>query len=297
MALTSKIRIQERRHMLERETELLDRQLEALLAQRRCPSSAMLPTARTQAGLPPIEDTVTSFIGNGANRLRDFPQSSAAVAPAIASERYESSEDIPTPKRRAVVDASRPDKAKTSNSKTSMGGRVREEDRWTRIPTASKVKVPNQGKGRVIPMSNRDDRANLTPYQAVIRESLEYFTATQDDAATKIQGRRKPVMLNQLGIRCKYCSHLPVSKRMRAAAYYPRTLPNLYQGAQNIAGIHFSRCTEFPKQILEFLTAERPRKVFSKFGRPYWADMCVELGIYEDDHALWLSSVIGDERR
>ena len=71
-------------------------------------------------------------------------------------------------------------------------------------------------------------------------------------------------MLNQLGIRCKYCSHLPVSKRMRAAAYYPRTLPNLYQGAQNIAGIHFSRCTEFPKQILDFLTAERPRKVFSK---------------------------------
>ena len=145
--------------------------LEALLAQRRCPSSAMLPTARTQAGLPPIEDRVTSFIGNGANRLRDFPQSSAAVAPAIASERYESSEDIPTPKRRAVVDASRPDKAKTSNAKTSKGGRVREEDRWTSIPTASKAKVPNQGKGQVIPMSNRDDRANLTPYQAVIRES------------------------------------------------------------------------------------------------------------------------------
>lgn len=153
----------------------------------------------------------------------------------------------------------------------------------------SQAATQNSDGGYVIPVLAPNDRQAMTPYQVMLRQSLEYFTAVEDDVRTTVQGRRKPVMPGQLGIRCRYCSHLPVAGRMRAAVYYPRSLMNLYQGAQNIASVHFQQCTEFPPEVLQRLMEEKPRRDFSRVGKPYWSETCRQLGIYEEQDALWFS--------
>jgi hypothetical protein len=142
----------------------------------------------------------------------------------------------------------------------------------------------------VIPMACPTDAAKVTRYQCLIRCSLEYFTATLDDISTKVQGRRDRILPNQLGIRCKYCSHLPTSLRAPSASVYPKTLINLYQGAQYIASAHMmKRCVCAPKQLVQEMTLEHRRQTASKSGRPYWSEMCRNAGIYEQDGALWLA--------
>lgn len=92
-------------------------------------------------------------------------------------------------------------------------------------------------------MSVEADREKLSAFQALIRQSLEYFEATDDDVLTSVQGRRQKIRLGQskyfwstsssslcrlsltcvpfyrhvsVGVRCKYCSHLPIRSMARA---------------------------------------------------------------------------------
>lgn len=149
--------------------------------------------------------------------------------------------------------------------------------------------VFNGGKGFTIPVAEPADRDSLTLYQALIRASLEYFTSVDEDVNTSVQGRRQAITHNQLGVRCIYCRHLPIKARSKAAVYYPKTIMSLYQGAQNVASVHFPVCSEFPPHILKALEVERTRRNVDKAGRPYWAEKCRRVGIYEADSALWLS--------
>lgn len=169
---------------------------------------------------------------------------------------------------------------------TAFRSRRRFEDNCTRMSIPS-LQIQNNGRGFVIPVAVDTDRQALTLYQVTVRQSLEYFTAIEDDVNTTVQGRRKSIVANQVGIRCRFCGHIPVRGRARGAVYYPRSLMNLYQGAQNIASVHFQACTELPANLLEKFTTERPRKVFSRAGRRYWVEACRDAGIYEDDNTLW----------
>lgn len=46
-------------------------------------------------------------------------------------------------------------------------------------------------------MSVEADHEKLSAFQALIRESLEYFEATDDDVLTSVQGRRQKIRLGQ----------------------------------------------------------------------------------------------------
>lgn len=100
-----------------------------------------------------------------------------------------------------------------------------------------------------VAMASASDAEKLSAFQALIRRSLEYFEATEDDVLTSVQGRRQKIRLGQstfgmprtrlrtnpipsVGVRCKYCSHLPIRSMARAkgAVYYPKTMISVYQG-------------------------------------------------------------------
>ena len=76
--------------------------------------------------------------------------------------------------------------------------------------------------------------------------------------------------------------------------YYPRSLLNLYQGGQNIAAVHFQQCADFPPAVLHQLLNEKPRRDFSKVGKPYWVDTCRAVGVYEEGEALWLNTAVAN---
>jgi hypothetical protein len=82
------------------------------------------------------------------------------------------------------------------------------------------------------PMALRSDVEQLTVYQVLIRRSLEYFVAGETDVATSVRGRKQKIRVGQIGVRCKYCAHVPLRQRSKGAVYYAKSLINVYQAAQ-----------------------------------------------------------------
>jgi len=131
------------------------------------------------------------------------------------------------------------------------------------------------------------DDESLSPYQCLVRKQIELFAATTEDVSTNAQGRNRPIVLGQVGIRCNHCSVLPPKQRARGAMYYPRKLEGLYQAAQNMASGHLCQhCHLVPAQIKRTLQKLRENKLAAGGGKKYWAHGIRALGVTEDKDGL-----------
>jgi hypothetical protein len=143
------------------------------------------------------------------------------------------------------------------------------------------------------------DDESLSPYQSLVRKQIEVFQATVSSLQDKSQGRNKPIVLNQIGIRCRHCGRLPGNERARGAVFFPSQLDGMYQTAQNMANKHLLHdCREIPTDIREDLCRVRLTEKGSKTrksayggGRHYWADGLRVLGVVESpDRRLMFAS-------
>jgi hypothetical protein len=75
-----------------------------------------------------------------------------------------------------------------------------------------------------IPLALSCDDDQLSEYQILVRKQLTIFVATQEDVESNTQGRKKQVVLGQVGIRCCHCAGFPLRQRGRGAVYYPAKL-------------------------------------------------------------------------
>lgn len=170
------------------------------------------------------------------------------------------------------------------------------------------------------------DDESLSPFQCMVRKNIELFEARNEDVESNAQGRNKPIVLGQVGIRCRHCkcvclslcvrfgwhecvlilytfvltpppllvsfvrflgSNLPARHRARASVYYPAKLMGLYQAAQNMATIHLCQsCQKVPTPVRQELLALRERKSSAGGGKKYWGDGARVLGVYEAHDGL-----------
>jgi len=137
------------------------------------------------------------------------------------------------------------------------------------------------------------DHDSLSRYQCIVRKQIEVFEAGQEYVDATAQGRNKPVVLGQVGIRCRHCQMVPVQQRGRGAVYYPSKLTGVYQAAQNMATYHLmgekSGCQHLPEMVrIELLSLNPQKKSKSSAGggKKYWADGVRVLGVYEDENGL-----------
>jgi len=131
------------------------------------------------------------------------------------------------------------------------------------------------------------DHDNLSEYQCLVRKQIELFEARPEDVESNAKGRNKPIVLGQVGIRCRHCHALPPKSRQRGATYYPAKLNGLYQAAQSMASGHLCyHCGHIPNNIRQELLVLRERKSSAGGGKKYWGDGVHILGVYEDENGL-----------
>lgn len=131
------------------------------------------------------------------------------------------------------------------------------------------------------------DDNNLSAYQCLVRKQIELFEAKLEDVESNAQGRNKPIVSGQVGIRCRHCSRIPPRHRTRGATYYPAKLRGLYQAAQNMASAHLSNhCQLIPDILRQELILLRDRKSSAGGGKQYWADGVRVLGVIESNGTL-----------
>ena len=131
------------------------------------------------------------------------------------------------------------------------------------------------------------DDDSLSEYQCLVRKQIELFEARQEEVESNAKGRNKPIVLGQVGIRCRHCSMLPPRQRTRGAMYYPAKLNGLYQAAQSMASGHFCyHCHHIPDDIRQELLVLKERKSSAGGGKKYWGDGVRVLGVYEGEDGL-----------
>jgi len=147
----------------------------------------------------------------------------------------------------------------------------------------------NSSNGTVKPLYMPCDNDILCSTQILLRQQLEFFEARQLDIETLVSGRRRPIVLGQVGVRCRHCSHIQPKSRKKGNAYYPSRLESIYQAAQNICSSHLCDSCQHVDQwarsrLLEYQTT-KTRKGYG--GKNYWAQAAQVLGIVQtENHGL-----------
>mmetsp|Transcript_17101 Transcript_17101/g.46908 ORF Transcript_17101/g.46908 Transcript_17101/m.46908 type:complete len:237 (+) Transcript_17101:72-782(+) len=131
----------------------------------------------------------------------------------------------------------------------------------------------------------------LSKYQVIVRQNIELFEAQQCDVDSNAQGRNTPIVLGQVGIRCRHCAYVAPSERTRGATYYPSKLTGLYQAAQNLSVSHLiDGCPYVPEKTRQCLNDLKDQKSAAGGGKKAWADRTHALGVYEDENGLKFAS-------
>lgn len=160
------------------------------------------------------------------------------------------------------------------------------------MPHPAMRPLPPPPPSRGICLALQCDTEQLSDYQILVRQQLELFEAGTEDVESNTQGRKKPVVLNQVGLRCRHCAAFPLRSRGRGAVYYPAKLQGIYQAAQNMAGSHLcTSCQQIPAALKDELKRLRSLKDNASGGKQYWADGCRALGLYEVEQGLRLKRI------
>lgn len=96
------------------------------------------------------------------------------------------------------------------------------------VPAAAPVTVPKESGRDSVLMAMSTDKESLSSYQCLIRQQIEIFEAKIIDVDRGAQGRNKPIVLGQVGLRCIHCKHLGLKIRARASTYYPAKLSGMF---------------------------------------------------------------------
>lgn len=151
---------------------------------------------------------------------------------------------------------------------------------------AQHAQEPTSSGGPILYLPSDDEF--LSDHQVLVRKQIELFEADEDDTNTIMPGRRKGIVLGQVGIRCRHCAKVPVHLRTKGAVYYPFRLSGLYQAAQNMAVAHLAgACFNISAYVKAQLVDYHNRKTASGHGgKQYWSDSARVLGVVETEEGL-----------
>ena len=142
-----------------------------------------------------------------------------------------------------------------------------------------------------LPLAMESDKDWLTPLHCFVRRHcVEVFTASESDVATPSKGKRKPIQVGQVGIRCPHCRTLDAEgddkSRERGSVYYPTTISSIYNATMNLLQRHLHNCPAVPDDIMrqyETLKADDARSGTSK---RYWIESALSLGLVDTPNGI-----------
>lgn len=156
------------------------------------------------------------------------------------------------------------------------------------LPTEQLNLPPQPTLGTCVEMACPQDAAQLSPLHCKIRQCIEFFAAEDMDVATSVRGRKKKILMGQVGLRCSFCKHLPIQQRQSGAVYYPMGVRGVYQAANRIAQTHLvGHCKHVPRELHRAFQHYKEKQHESMVGLKYWVQSCILKGIEERSGALW----------
>ena len=161
---------------------------------------------------------------------------------------------------------------------------------------------PQQTPAPPVLLARDYDDVVLNPLHVFVRSQIEVFTATKADLALPAPGRKHPIKLHQVGLRCIHCRDVPSRKRVKRAVCYPSSVGRIYHSVSDMKFDHFSHCQDLPEDArakFEALKAEGKRSSDKK-GRKslsyasstaqYYHDAAVQMGMKDSRGGIFMAS-------
>lgn len=99
-------------------------------------------------------------------------------------------------------------------------------------------------------LAQKEDRISLSETLCTIRENIEVFTATSVDVDAPAPGRKRPVVVGQVGLRCVHCRHnTNSSDRVKRAVCFPSSIKRIYRTVIDMKLDHFQHCPFVPREL------------------------------------------------
>lgn len=160
------------------------------------------------------------------------------------------------------------------------------------------LRIQQSARSEILLLAIDDDRGKLNDHQMFLRRQIEVFRATETDIQSHTRAKNKPIVLGQVGIRCRHCRHLAPGRRRKASTYFPSALIGIYQAAHNLSVEHLQggACPVLPQDIREELIrlGERKPGGASMAGKLYWADAAMRVGLVDTDDGIRFAEDVVD---
>ncbi len=249
--------------------------------------------------------TLLSSLGGNAHHINDFPVAAHfASLVQLQNKMYLEQLSLPTSAHAAATVQSQSEEVNSSSQFSNSPRTIRAHGKVPKVGRSlHRQQQNNEDEPPVTRMSlyMSDDRGKLNDNQIFLRRQIEIFKASNEDILTLTRGKNKPIVLQQVGIRCRFCSQVPVGKRRKGSTYFPSNLMGLYQAAQNLSVEHLQSglCPELPPDVKErFLCiASGIKSVASCAGKKYWAEAGRMLGLIDTEDGIRFAEDVGEAVR
>ncbi|KAL7578842.1 hypothetical protein ACA910_016062 [Epithemia clementina (nom. ined.)] len=156
-----------------------------------------------------------------------------------------------------------------------------------------------------LPLAMPTDKDWLTPLHCFVRKHcVEVFCASEDDVAAPSKGKRKPIQVGQIGIRCPHCHPNSPSLankksgsadsagkiRERGSVYYPTTIASIYNATMNLLQRHLHSCTAVPPEIMSRYETLKSDDARSGTSKKYWIESALSIGLVDTEMGIRFSA-------
>ena len=172
------------------------------------------------------------------------------------------------------------------------------------LASTSSVLPYHQRTDSIVPLAIDEDPNWLTEFLCFVRSDMvEVVRATESDVETRM-ATTKHIALGQVGIRCRFCAHLP--QRAVRSSCFPSTIRGIYQSVTMMIREHFSRhdgscgCAAMPPAIQQkYLLLKSRTTQGATDSKRYWVEAAKKIGMVETgDKGITISeATIGDAVR
>jgi hypothetical protein len=113
---------------------------------------------------------------------------------------------------------------------------------------------------------------------------VEAFSASEDDVS--LSSKRGRISLHQVGIRCRYCTHLPLKDKAVAAVSFPTSIGGIYESVKRWQRVHLEVCEAIPQDIRSSLQTLANTNLWVPTTRQYWTDSAKTLGFVDTSEGI-----------
>lgn len=144
----------------------------------------------------------------------------------------------------------------------------------------------------ILLLSLPDDTISLSETLCIVRENIEVFVATEADVKAPAPGRKRPVVIGQVGLRCIHCRQASrLADKVKRAVCFPSSMKRIYRTVIDMKLDHFKACQYVPidlKSKLEELKVGSSRSTGTTMQ--YFVQAAQRMGMVDGMHGIKISA-------